>query len=40
MGKNDKSAAKGKRTAAKATAKKGKTVKVRPNMEIPNLACN
>jgi hypothetical protein len=40
MGKNDKSAAKGKRTAAKAKAKTSKTAKVRPNMEIPNLACN
>ena len=40
MGKNDKSAAKGKRTAAKAKAKAKAFEKVRPNMEIPNIACN
>ena len=43
MGKNDKSAAakaKAKRTAAKPGAKTSKAAKVRPNMEIPNLACN
>ena len=42
VGKNDaaNAAAKAKRAKAKATTKKGKTAKVRPNMEIPNLACN
>jgi len=40
MGKNDQAKAKAKRTAAKAKAKTSKAAKVRPNMELPNLACN
>ncbi len=38
MGKNDaaNAAAKAKRAKGKAKANKGKTAKVRPNMEIPN----